>query len=407
MIKILIADDSPLKLQNIQNCVLDKVQITSNSVTVVSDMISAKRELKDNHFDLFIIDIQLPQRILEPPKPEGGLELLQELKRSSRYITPTNIIGLSEFDTSLVEKEFSSNLHALVKYDRSNDEWIGKLQNHIKHIITAKTTFEEQQEDYDYDLAIICALESIELEAILNLNANWEEKRFQADNTTYYVGNFQDSKQSIRVIAAAAPQMGMTAAAVLTMKIIEHFRPKYLAMSGITAGVHGEVEMGDIVIADPSWDYGSGKYKDVQGEIQFSPDPQPLRLDIDLRAAVSRLSSNDKILQGIKSAWPAPKPPTSLRAHLGAAASGAAVLAHPQIIEDIMKHNRKLKGVEMESYGVLYAASNATKPRPKAFVAKSVCDFANSEKNDMYQSYAAFTSANFIYNLALNYLDLD
>ncbi|MNU11754.1 hypothetical protein D3C72_2598600 [compost metagenome] len=47
----------------------------------------------------------------------------------------------------------------------------------------------------------------------------------------------------------------------------------------------------------------------------------------------------------------------------------------------------------MEAYGVFAAAHEAPHPQPKVIVLKSVCDFANPEKNDSYQEYAAYTSA--------------
>ena len=50
----------------------------------------------------------------------------------------------------------------------------------------------------------------------------------------------------------------------------------------------------------------------------------------------------------------------------------------------------------MESYGIYYAAMNASEPRPKAIVVKSICDFANSEKGDKYQKFAVYTSANYV-----------
>ena len=39
----------------------------------------------------------------------------------------------------------------------------------------------------------------------------------------------------------------------------------------------------------------------------------------------------------------------------------------------------------MESYGIFYAAANATHPKPKAIVIKSICDYADSKKSDQYQ----------------------
>ena len=56
---------------------------------------------------------------------------------------------------------------------------------------------------------------------------------------------------------------------------------------------------------------------------------------------------------------------------------------------------RETIGLDMEAYGVVYAAQNATAPRPKALVIKSVCDYANNEKSDQYQKFAAYTSCEF------------
>jgi nucleoside phosphorylase len=201
--------------------------------------------------------------------------------------------------------------------------------------------------------------------------------------------------------------MGMPAAAVLTMKIINNFKPNYLVMAGITAGIKGQVNLGDILVADPSWDYGSGKIKDEEGEAVFYPDPQPIRLNPDIKELLTLISNNNSLLDEIKSKWPAEKPETSLKLHIGPVASGAAVLSHNSVIESIKKHNRKLLGVEMESYGVLYAATHCPKPRPIVIAIKSVCDFADSEKNDNYQRYAAYTSSSILYNLAMNYLDYE
>lgn len=50
----------------------------------------------------------------------------------------------------------------------------------------------------------------------------------------------------------------------------------------------------------------------------------------------------------------------------------------------------------MEGYGVVYAASHATEPRPLAIVAKSVCDFADNRKSDQFQDFAAYTSCQFV-----------
>ena len=51
--------------------------------------------------------------------------------------------------------------------------------------------------------------------------------------------------------------------------------------------------------------------------------------------------------------------------------------------------------LDMESYAVMYAVNNAPAPKPKGVIIKSVCDYADEEKSDQYQRFAAFTSAQF------------
>jgi nucleoside phosphorylase len=54
----------------------------------------------------------------------------------------------------------------------------------------------------------------------------------------------------------------------------------------------------------------------------------------------------------------------------------------------------------MEAFGVYYACSNCVNPQPKYFLSiKSISDRGDNKKNDIYQEYAAFTSAQYIYYL--------
>lgn len=69
------------------------------------------------------------------------------------------------------------------------------------------------------------------------------------------------------------------------------------------------------------------------------------------------------------------------------------MLQDSAIVADILSQHRKTIGIEMESYGVFVAASEAVSPQPRVFSIKSVCDFADEEKNDNHQGYAAYTSA--------------
>ncbi|WP_445219608.1 hypothetical protein ACKWRH_05310 [Bradyrhizobium sp. Pa8] len=82
------------------------------------------------------------------------------------------------------------------------------------------------------------------------------------------------------------------------------------------------------------------------------------------------------------------------------------MLADEKIIESLKsQQNRKLLGIDMESYGVMAAGSEVSAPRPEALIIKGVSDFADSAKNDAYRHYAAYASAG-ILRLLVEHLGL-
>ena len=62
-------------------------------------------------------------------------------------------------------------------------------------------------------------------------------------------------------------------------------------------------------------------------------------------------------------------------------------------------------GLDMESYAVVYAANHSNDPKPIPIIVKSVCDFADSQKSDDYQRFAAYTSCGFVKDLLEKVLD--
>lgn len=228
-----------------------------------------------------------------------------------------------------------------------------------------------------------------------------ETLQLKNDPTIYFKGLIVDGSKSKSVVLAAA-------AAVLTAKLINNFRPQYISMVGIAAGKRGQKNYGDIIIPTEVWDYGSGKIVSVddskEGETEdflFQPDPKYLDLDVEIKEIINKDYS--KQLSEIKRTWPSDKPETSLSLVVGPMACGSVVVQNDEIIKRFIDpYNRKLKGLDMESYGVFYAVENFFTPKPKVIVCKSVCDFGDKDKNDSYQAYSAYTSAAFLKYLALN-----
>ena len=90
---------------------------------------------------------------------------------------------------------------------------------------------------------------------------------------------------------------------------------------------------------------------------------------------------------------------STLEARVGPMASGSSVIQDASVVQRIVSGNRKLLGLEMEAFGMYFTAHNWIKPCPKFLSVKAVCDFADLEKNDKAHSYAAFSSAEFAFEL--------
>jgi nucleoside phosphorylase/CheY-like chemotaxis protein len=410
MIKILVVDDNQKKLSNIRNLIESIPEL--DEIDTATNVVNAKRLMSFISYDLLILDLCLPMRDGEDALPENGINLLEDINKTQRIIKPYHIIGLSEFDDYInqFKTSFEDDLWALVKYDVTSITWETKIKKKIEYLIESKRSLQNpKQISYQYDIAIITALRSIELESVLNLPANWESMKLDNDATEYFKGFFTSSKKKLKVVAASAPQMGMVASSVLANKIINNFRPKHLVMAGIAAGVKGVGNFGDILSAEISYDSGSGKIKsDENGDTMFEPDYRSIDSNVDVKESILACKTSRIYLDDIKKNWVGNKPTTELNIHFGPFASGAGVIQNKKIIEEIKGHSRKLIGFDMETYGVFYTAKNCSKPRPHSVSSfKSVCDFGDEEKNDDYQKYAGYTSASYIYNFALNNMDFE
>jgi nucleoside phosphorylase len=75
---------------------------------------------------------------------------------------------------------------------------------------------------------------------------------------------------------------------------------------------------------------------------------------------------------------------------------GDSVIQNSVIIEAMIKKIlRQADGIDMEAYGMYYAAQQAIKPKPIPICMKAISDYANKDKSNEHQEYAAFISAQF------------
>lgn len=403
--KILIVEDDTDKLRRVVECLQGIPGFLLDWITEARDSTTAKRLMRENEYDLLILDIALPERVDKPPSREGGIALLDEVLSRSLYIKPKHIVGLTGYPDILAHsgRRFAEDLWMVIHYEPSSTVWTEQLKRKVRHIMLAGRSGAAAPE-YGVDLCVVTALEELELKAILDLPWNWKIIELPNDGTVYHHGEIKRDDRTLKVVAAAAPRMGMTASAVLSMKMISSFRPRYLGIAGILAGVKGECELGDIVVADPGWDCSSGKVLVKDGKPTFVSAAYQISLDSFLRGKLSLMAQDKALLDEIRRNWKGSPPKTVLSMHLGPVASSPAVLAYASISDLVKQQHRKLIGIEMETYGVFSAAEESSLPVPKPFSIKSVSDFADEEKKDDVRQYAAYTSAAAIKTFVEKYL---
>lgn len=397
---ICIVDDDTEKRSAIRK-VIEETAGNASAIVEAASKSAAKGLLRDQMFDLLVLDIALPDLEGGEPLPSGGLDLVDELLKSDRFKLPTHVVGITALDEvygSAVER-FGRELWSVLRYDRSSVEWSELLAARIRQLLRGKQVGEQA---FEYDLAIVAALREPELSAVLDLDWGWRTEDQPGDATRYHVGEYQRRNgTSGKVVAARAPRMGMPAAATLASKMGMHFRPRFIAMIGICAGRPNETNLGDVVVANPSWDYGSGKHALVDGEKVFEPAPHPFPLTTHVRGLVEQYEGENEVLAQFRSDFRGNKSPTMPKLHIGPFASGAAVIARGELMGDIKTQNRKLLAVDMEAYGVASAATELPEPQPDFLMLKGVSDFADEEKNDAYREYAAYMSVQVLARLCI------
>jgi len=283
--------------------------------------------------------------------------------------------------------------------------WIltSKGLDRLRELSGLELASETAPTDFGVDVAIVCALEHPELDAVITAfgGANvWEE--FGDARFTHVYRRCKITTQAGRelsVIATTSTSMGLTAAAIATTQLVMQFRPRIVMMIGIAAGTKsGDQQFGDVLVADPSIDYNSGKVVFADGIRDFLPDPYPIGLNPRLRSVLQKYRGSDNaLLNNIRLKWKGAAPTSPNRIHVGPLGAADQVIDDPTRVLEIQRNWRKLIGVEMETYGVYRACHESPEPKPRFVSFKSVCDFA-AGKTDSWQRFAAFVAAEFAIN---------
>lgn len=386
---ILIVDDQPARLRGL----IERLEAAGfGGTTLVQNAMAAREEMAQARFDLLVLDICLPNRPVDEPSNQSSVDLLSDILQGDSLCKPRRILGLSAYDESaaIVAELFKDYTWGLVRYAADHDGWIDQIVNAAA--FAREEPGRAQTRTYLSDVAFLTALRIPEYDALLRNGWTWEPAK-PLDNVLFVQhAAFQSGGRTFHAHAAVAPRMGMVSSALIAAKLIEHLRPRLLVMTGVCAGVSGKVQLGDVLFADPSWDYQSGKRVKDGGSTGFSIDPHQLDVAASLRAHADQLRADRVFLRSVRDAWQGDAP-GELNLSIGPVASGSAVLADGASLDEIKRQQRTLIGIEMEIYGLFAAAHLAPDPQPMPAAFKAVCDFADPDKSDVNQRYAAYTSA--------------
>lgn len=406
MFNLLIVDDNTERIYEIKQ-IIEKLELEI-SVDYVMEVRQALTVLEKKFYDLMILDVQLPSLNNRGGiMAAGGVSILDSVMGLDTIIKPVQIIGITAYDDKFddVKREFDKRLWHLIKYQKGNTDWEKYIADKIRYAYQSRNQFLKYNSIREVapkiDCAIITAVPN-EWNELFALGLEWTEYKVQNDPTTYYWCTYKTGYRDINIVIAKQGQMGMSAAATLTTKIINTFSPQLVCMVGIAAGCKGEVDLGDLIVVNESWDYGSGKIiKGDDGSLCFKQETHQLSISSSVKELLSKDYTD--LLYEIRKKWNSShgiEVKTDITVHVGAMASGASVVQNEDLVtEYVLPQNRKLLGLDMETYGVYYAAKNASINSVEVLSIKAVSDFADSQKNDDYQHYGSYVSINFVMEL--------
>jgi len=391
--RVMIVDDSKERVPKIIGAMLE-AGVSRDQISHFDGVHDARAHLADHRVDLLILDILVPNRIEDVPSPDNSARLLAELNEKDTLRKPRRIVGLTAYkeEAATVSKTFTKYTWTVLDATDVSDDWLSTLKNCVSYLTAEEPASDEEQ--YKADLLVVAALNEPEMDAIRRYTWGWSPWEPLDDITFVSKVEIEIGDRSYSAVAAVADRMGMVSTAVLASKLLYCFRPRVCIMPGICAGIPDKTALGDVVFAEMAWDYQSGKFRvDDESVSGFDIDPHHINVHASVLPRVRALAGDNLFFARILNEWGVRLPLPAPRLLAGPIGTGSAVLGDAEVTRSVVKQQRKVRGIEMELYGLYCAATFGPRPRPIFFGLKSVCDFADESKNDSYQEYASYVSA--------------
>jgi formylglycine-generating enzyme required for sulfatase activity/nucleoside phosphorylase len=243
------------------------------------------------------------------------------------------------------------------------------------------------------DVVIVTALQS-EYKAVLRY-LDSPQKLFK--NRTVHKAYLQheDSQTGYQVVVVCFGGMGNVQSATTVTQLINDWKPAAIILTGIMAGVNpSKQKLGDLIVAEQIVGYELAKVKNTGTTPRFET-LRPTRMILD---KVRHFQDDQWKMACLKLTLPDGETRQLIpQVHFGVVASGDKVIADQTTVLELQRSWSSLMGVEMEGFGTANSVHQAPFP-VEILMVKGICDWADADKNDKWQAYAANVAAAYVVN---------
>lgn len=364
------------------------------------DMMEGRDRLRDNHYDLAIVDLTIPAvHNMADTGIQNADWLLRAAFEGPDLKTPADVIAISVDGEAvrLIRSKIGEHVLAVITED-PNGEWRAQLSEKLNYVRnTRRSRMLAANSTHDIDVALITALDKealpyhklLELTASEDLASTWEFNLRTNDEV------------DLRGTLTSVGRSGQAPAAAMTQAILTQFRPKIILMTGFCGAVKGKLAHGDVAAFASSvpWDYGKwvesstpeGKVPRFLPRADVVPIPA-LQLERIARVLDGRATLCSSEIQS-KAEYESGGRIVSSIIKLVQAGSGSSVVTSENALGRIVETNDAIHAIDMESHGFYHSCRHTPVIRPDYLCIKAVADYCNGFKDDTLHAVCSELSA--------------